>query len=197
MVRLQQTKYSLDIILVWLVYFDFIHNRCQCGQCVSMATAEEQRCCLTYHKVRQRLSSTASVRCISQHQGFIDNCLLEAVLEADLNRMLEETGPVDDRYHQDEYVLLTQHSSLFWIIDRCSLKTSGFVEYKLGHHASHCLIIPCYKLCWQNFLLTLNSNMMSNLFIAGFTDILLTGGLPIGFTAALDEETAGLFQLAV
>nr|XP_034332376.1 uncharacterized protein LOC117691123 [Crassostrea gigas] len=53
---------------------------CSCENCTIMPTARECKCCNFYTAIESRLEE-ASVKCITEHEGFVANCLNRWVLE--------------------------------------------------------------------------------------------------------------------
>nr|XP_034302790.1 uncharacterized protein LOC117681611 [Crassostrea gigas] len=47
---------------------------CSCENCTIMPTARECKCCKFYTAIESRLEE-ASVKCITEHEGFVANCL--------------------------------------------------------------------------------------------------------------------------
>lgn len=63
--------------------------------CIDMPTAVECLCCLGVDNVKERVK-TAQLKCITQHEGFIGNCLNIYVLEASYYEFIQEEGPFGD-----------------------------------------------------------------------------------------------------
>lgn len=68
---------------------------CSCENCTIMPTARECKCCNFYTAIVFRLEE-ASVKCITQHEGFVANCLNRLVLETSFYEYLHENGPLDE-----------------------------------------------------------------------------------------------------
>ncbi|XP_041348808.1 uncharacterized protein LOC121378581 isoform X1 [Gigantopelta aegis] len=68
---------------------------CDCGNCALMATVEECLCCMEVPAARYK-ADMADDECVSQHEGFIVNCLNMHVLELAMLDYVRMDGPLDD-----------------------------------------------------------------------------------------------------
>ena len=70
---------------------------CLCGRCVVMPTALECVCCREVEAVRSKLTSNATVQCISQHHEFKGVCIEQYVLRAVATLLHDEQcRPLED-----------------------------------------------------------------------------------------------------
>ena len=69
-----------------------LYYRCQCGNCVTMDTADESKCCQTTNIVDGKIEAENQT-CITQHPGFRDNCLSVYVLETVFYTYVKDQGP--------------------------------------------------------------------------------------------------------
>ncbi|OWF56374.1 uncharacterized protein LOC110448431 [Mizuhopecten yessoensis] len=63
---------------------------CSCGMCSHMPTEEERKCCHGMSIFEEKL---ANIDCITQHEGFIANCLNLHVLETSYYEYADTHGP--------------------------------------------------------------------------------------------------------
>lgn len=88
--------------------FCVTRDRCSCGNCQTMASVEENRCCRMYAKIRQ-LIPVDSI-CICESAMFIDNCLNPNVLETSRWEYADAHGPFGDEETTNELVHCTGFS---------------------------------------------------------------------------------------
>lgn len=94
---------SCDRLVNILHEFIFLWCRCSCETCVIMPTARECKCCHFYAAIEPRLKET-EVNCITNHEGFIANCLNRWVLETSFYEYLQENGPLEENERVHKYV---------------------------------------------------------------------------------------------
>ena len=68
-------------------------NRCDCGECQVMPTPLECLCCTEIELVD---SKRGELQCVTEHDGFVANCLNRDVLEVSLYEYVAYEGPLDD-----------------------------------------------------------------------------------------------------
>jgi hypothetical protein len=66
-----------------------------------MTTARECKCCQEYPDLVEKLDGFS---CITQHPGFIGNCLNRDVVEVSFFEFLQDNGPIGDEEPVHEYV---------------------------------------------------------------------------------------------
>lgn len=69
--------------------------RCLCGNCRSMPTLQEAKCCQTTNVIDGKLESE-DIKCITHHDGFIANCLNIHVLETSYYEYVIKNGPLEE-----------------------------------------------------------------------------------------------------
>ena len=70
-------------------------DRCDCNSCEIMPSQDECLCCHEVGPISEKIDD-AGVTCITQHEGFIGNCLNRHVLETPIYEFVEQDGPTDD-----------------------------------------------------------------------------------------------------
>ena len=68
---------------------------------MNMQTERENKCCQNTHLVDGKIEE-AGLKCITQHEGFIVNCLNRYVLETSYYEYIQDHGPLpqDDFIHE-------------------------------------------------------------------------------------------------
>lgn len=78
--------------------------------CVAFPTADESVCCQEFEELGSKLGEK-TVDCITQHEGFIGNCLNPDVIEVSFYEFLQANGPIGDEEPIHEYVISVIFSS--------------------------------------------------------------------------------------
>lgn len=75
--------------------------RCKCGNCITMDTARECKCCLDIADVCSRMKDD-TYGCIIQHPSFVVNCLNHYVLDISYYEYIQDNGPLgnDEPIHE-------------------------------------------------------------------------------------------------
>ena len=73
--------------------FVLIRFRCQCDNCHAMPNLRQSKCCQTTNVVDGRLDG---LNCITEHEGFIVNCLNPHVLEVAYYDHVRQEGPREE-----------------------------------------------------------------------------------------------------
>ena len=68
-----------------------------------MPTARECKCCHFYAAIEPSLKET-EVNCITEHEGFMANCLNRWVLETSFYEYIQENGPLEENELVHKYV---------------------------------------------------------------------------------------------
>ncbi|OWF47597.1 hypothetical protein KP79_PYT26168 [Mizuhopecten yessoensis] len=68
---------------------------CDCECCTAMTTETECLCCQEIDLICTK-TEEKGIMCITNHEGFIANCLNRDVLEVSLLEFVEHDGPIDD-----------------------------------------------------------------------------------------------------
>ncbi|KAJ8310929.1 hypothetical protein KUTeg_011519 [Tegillarca granosa] len=93
-------------------------NLCSCGQCSTMSTPEKCCCCTSVAAVNEKVIS-ASIKCITEHEGFIVNCLNNYVLESSYYEYIQENGRLGENEFIHElyrYIAYRRFSRWIWHI---------------------------------------------------------------------------------
>jgi hypothetical protein len=69
-----------------------------------MPTGIESKCCMEFGELSEKLDGFC---CITQHPGFVGNCLNRDVIEVSFYEFLQQNGPVGDEEPIHEYVFPT------------------------------------------------------------------------------------------
>ncbi|XP_078328602.1 P2X purinoceptor 7-like isoform X2 [Crassostrea virginica] len=86
---------------------------CSCETCVIMPTARECKCCHFYAAIEPRLKET-EVNCITNHEGFIANCLNRWVLETSFYEYLQENGPLEENERVHKHLAYRRFVRWIW-----------------------------------------------------------------------------------
>ena len=78
-----------------LILLSCIDCRCDCGNCATMPSETECLCCHEIGPVSEKLDD-CHIGCITDHEGFVGNCLNRHVIEVSLYEFVEHDGPIDD-----------------------------------------------------------------------------------------------------
>ncbi|XP_056021417.1 uncharacterized protein LOC125664129 [Ostrea edulis] len=68
---------------------------CLCGNCIAMPTRRESKCCHAFSTIVPRLEEMG-VSCITDHGGFVANCLNRWVLETLYYEYFQDNGPLEE-----------------------------------------------------------------------------------------------------
>ncbi|XP_053409100.1 P2X purinoceptor 7-like [Mercenaria mercenaria] len=66
---------------------------CECRNCSAMQTGIECKCCHEFPDLAEKLDGFT---CITQHPGFVGNCLNRDVVEVSFFEFLQRNGPIGD-----------------------------------------------------------------------------------------------------
>ncbi|XP_062586755.1 P2X purinoceptor 7-like [Saccostrea cucullata] len=95
---------------------------CSCGNCVTMPTPRENKCCRKTNIVDGKIEDQ-SLTCITDHEGFIVNCLNKYVLETSYYEYIQENGQLEENEHIHElYRYLAYRRFVRWIYQRLGKK---------------------------------------------------------------------------
>ena len=90
---------SFDINEHYKTVYDCQHIqftcRCMCSNCSAMPTLKESKCCQTTNIVDGKIESEG-LTCITEHEGFIVNCLNRYVLETSYYDYRLQNGPLEE-----------------------------------------------------------------------------------------------------
>lgn len=91
---------------------------CSCGNCIHMETPRENKCCRHTNIVDGKLEEDG-LQCITDHEGFIVNCLNRHVLETSYYEYLQENGPLEENEQIHEvYRYLAYRRFVRWVYQR-------------------------------------------------------------------------------
>ncbi|XP_045207039.1 uncharacterized protein LOC123559368 [Mercenaria mercenaria] len=94
--------------------------RCTCGLCSRMPTFLESGCCEVNDIVKSKMGD---LHCITEHEGFIANCLNIHVLEASYYEFVENEGyPLEGQLIHETYRYLAYRRFVRWIFHRLPKK---------------------------------------------------------------------------
>ncbi|XP_060069478.1 P2X purinoceptor 7-like [Ylistrum balloti] len=84
---------------------------CSCNMCSHMSTEDERKCCQDMSILEEKLTD---IGCITQHEGFIANCLNMHVLETSYYEYAETHGPGRQEDIHRKYRLVAYRRFIRW-----------------------------------------------------------------------------------
>ena len=116
------------------VNLTFHFDRCLCGKCQPMSSAEESMCCREvdpFWALVETLNPRPDVTCLTLHPGFEGCCLNPFVLQVAYLAFKQEHGPLQASTH--EYVQLSTFQNnykkiLVYQVNRAQVTDSGVLK---------------------------------------------------------------------
>ncbi|KAL3868176.1 hypothetical protein ACJMK2_041009 [Sinanodonta woodiana] len=93
-------------------------SQCSYGNCIHMETPRENKCCRHKNIVDGKIEENG-LQCITDHEGFVVNCLNRHVLETSYYEYLQENGPLEENeLIQEVYRYLAYRRFVRWVYQR-------------------------------------------------------------------------------
>ncbi|XP_041371807.1 uncharacterized protein LOC121385267 [Gigantopelta aegis] len=106
---------------------------CSCNHCVPVPSKDGEFCCQMDSDIKRKMTSMR-IQCITQHEGFLGNCLNLHVIEAAFYEFLENNGPLgSEQAIHKVYRHLAYKNFTRWIWRKLGQKTRKALPSCVNH----------------------------------------------------------------